>query len=109
MRRVLILLVAIGGFSFSQGAYAQSYDCSQVRQPDEIAVCRDERLSRLDERVGSLYQRLRQELGPRRAQRLDGARLNYLRRRAGCGPNVHCLEQVYRGWLDELRDYRGRY
>lgn len=109
MRPVLLFLTALVGLSFSQPVQAQSFNCAIVRGADEIAVCRNPRLSRLDEQANFLYRRLRNELGPRGANRLTHDRNLWLQHRARCGANPYCLEQVYRSRIDELRGYRRRW
>lgn len=111
MRRMLflLLLTAMAAATLPQAAEAQSFNCRFARSADEVAICRDERLSRLDERMSSLFFRVRDDLGRRRARELDEDQDAWLRQRARCGPNYECIEHAYRRRIDELRDYRRRY
>jgi len=108
MRRAFLLLAVLGVFALPQSAQAQSFNCRFARAADEIMICRDERLSRLDERMSSLFFRVREDLGRRGARDLEEDQERFLRRRARCGPNPDCIEDVYRRRIDELRDYRRR-
>jgi len=44
-------LLALAGLLLVQSAHAQGFNCRYARTPDEIAICRDARLSQLDERL----------------------------------------------------------
>jgi uncharacterized protein len=105
---LLLLFAALAALSFPQPADAQSFNCRFARSADEVVICRDERLSRLDERMSSLFFRVREDLGRRGARDLEEDQERFLRRRARCGPNPDCIEDAYRRRIDELRDYRRR-
>ena len=88
-------------------ANAASFDCRKARTPDEVAVCADPLLSELDEIMADFYRRFRHytenfdnAMGLQ-AQLVDEAR-DFLRRRAACGSDVRCLEEVYRQRIRQL-------
>jgi uncharacterized protein len=105
MRGALLFLTALTLFSLAQPAQAQSFNCRFARTADEVAICRDERLSRLDERMSSLFFRVRDDLGRRGVRDLEEDQNRFLRRRARCGLNPGCIEDIYRRRINELRDY----
>jgi uncharacterized protein len=83
--------------------HAASFDCARATKADEIAVCRNPRLSELDSEMGGLwyaYSRVPMLMGGNGA-RMDEAQA-FLARRAACGRNVSCLTAAYRARIDEL-------
>ena len=83
-------------------AQAQSFNCANARAPDEIAICEDGRLSRLDERLSHRFYRLRDSLyGPERA-RLDYTQSRWLDARHRCGFDRGCIAATYRARIAEL-------
>lgn len=87
-----------------QPAEAASFDCSQARAPDEIAVCNNADLSALDSEMGGLWYAydllpfLMGESGNRR----DAAEA-FLHQRSQCGSDVSCLTQAYEARIAILR------
>jgi uncharacterized protein len=59
--------------------YGQSFNCITADRPDEVLICQSDRLSRLDERMSSLYFTLRNTL--------RGLNATFLRRVSGDGCN----------------------
>ena len=99
MRLYLVCLVTLLSV---QSAQAQSFDCRNARVPDEVAICEDDRLSQLDERLSRRFYRLRDSLyGPDRAG-LDYAQSRWLDRRHRCGFNRGCIAAAYRARIAEL-------
>jgi uncharacterized protein len=84
-------------------AYAASFDCARATKVDEVAVCRNPRLSELDAEMGGLWyawSRVPMLMGGNGA-RMDEAQA-FLARRAACGRNVACLTAAYRARIEEL-------
>src|SRR3954470_14962644 len=78
-------LFCLASLLLVQSAHAQSFNCRYARAPDEVAICEDARLSRLDERLSSQFFRLRDSLsGPDRV-RLDRSENAWLHARHRCG------------------------
>ena len=97
-----LLLTGIIGLLLLQSASAQSFNCRYARTPDEIAICADGRLSRLDERLSNRFFRLRDSLyGPERA-RLDREQTAWLNARQQCGSDPGCIAATYRARIAEL-------
>jgi uncharacterized protein len=94
--------LALATLLLVQSAHAQSFNCRYARAPDEVAICEDARLSRLDERLSSQFFRLRDSLsGPDRV-RLDRGEDAWLHARHRCGGDRACIARAYRTRLSQL-------
>jgi uncharacterized protein len=105
MRNAMIAAAAglTGAFLIPAPAQAASFDCARATKADEIAICRNPRLSELDAEMGGLFyawSRVPMLMGCNGA-RMDEARA-FLARRAACGRNTACLTAAYRARIDEL-------
>jgi uncharacterized protein len=99
-----IASIFLGLTLFPAPAHAASFDCVRAARVDEIAVCRNPRLSELDSEMGGLWyawSRVPMLMGGNGA-RMDAAQA-FLARRAACGRNVVCLTAAYRARIEELR------
>jgi uncharacterized protein len=97
-----LCLMAFASLLLLSSAQAQSFNCANARTPDEIAICEDGRLSRLDERLSRRFYRLRDSLyGPERA-RLDYTQSRWLDTRHRCGFDRGCIAATYRARIAEL-------
>jgi uncharacterized protein len=101
-------------------AIAQSFDCRRSSTRDEIAICKDRRLSQLDEIVDAAF---RQAYAIRGARAVELAR-RLLSARRSCGSNGVCILDVQRAtiwalaemgavikspnWIDEYRNELAR-
>lgn len=98
--------------SASAPASAASFDCSQAREPDDIAICNDRELNDMDVRMTTLLDIAKGFvlMGERGA--LQDDQRNWLADRRRCGADVACLRRSYRkriGELEaELQDIRAR-
>jgi uncharacterized protein len=97
-------LLALAGLLLVQSAHAQGFNCRYARTPDESAICRDARLSQLDERLSNRFYRLRENLSHRDQARLDRDEGAWLMARRQCGSNRACIVKAYRVRLSELSD-----
>lgn len=107
MRNRMIALAAglAGAFLLPAPAQAASFDCARAVKADEIAVCRNPRLSELDAEMGGLWyawSRVPMLMGGNGARR-DEAQA-FLARRAACGGNIACLTAAYRARIEELHN-----
>ncbi|MEM7443365.1 MAG: hypothetical protein AAF414_08570 [Pseudomonadota bacterium] len=84
--------------------HAASFDCSQAKSPDEIAICNNPELSALDSEMGGLWYAynllpfLMGESGNRRDEAVA-----FLQTRGQCGSDVSCLTQAYRSRIATLQ------
>jgi uncharacterized protein len=95
-------LLAAAGLLLVQPAHAQGFNCRYARTPDEIAICRDARLSQLDERLSNRFYRLRENLSRQDQARLDRDEGIWLLARRQCGGTRACIAEAYRVRLSEL-------
>lgn len=90
---VVVLTTALGAIGPLSGANAAnpSFDCTEVQEPDEIALCQNDDLARLDLILNFGFQYLKKDIGKQPAVRL--AR-NFLAERKSCGADVVCIGQA---------------
>lgn len=86
-------------------AQAQSFNCRYARSADEVLICQNERLSRLDVVLSRTYFRLRNSLYGTARRRLEASQSRWLASRMDCGRDYACVERHYRSRIRELRDY----
>ena len=95
-------LLALAGLLLIGPAHAQSFNCRNARAPDEVAICRDARLSRLDERLSDRFYHLRDSLSGRERVRLDLRQSAWLDARHRCRADRACIARAYRARISEL-------
>ncbi|WP_421692691.1 lysozyme inhibitor LprI family protein [Aestuariivirga sp.] len=86
---VLTLLLAGGTFFVAcgqQALAAPSFDCSRATAADEVAICSDPELSKLDSLIADAYQTYQPDYQPKE----EVGRL-LLRDRASCGSDKLCI------------------
>jgi uncharacterized protein len=86
-------------------AQAQSFNCRYATRPDEILICQSPLLSRLDERMSSLYFALRNRVFGRERRALEAEQAEWLRSRMACGRDNGCIEGAYRARIQQLANY----
>src|SRR5260370_11055484 len=103
-RPALVCLALLLGFHTPvRGA---SFTCSGNLTAVEIAICRDQRLSDLDERMASTYFYIL-KLPGNHTDTLN-AQDQWRRRRNSCGPYISCLEAAYADRIGALnREFQG--
>lgn len=95
-------LIGLSALFLPAAAEAQAFDCRYARYADEVVICEEPRLSRLDERMSRLFYRLRAEVG---GGALDAEQDAWLRSRRACGPDAACIDRSYRRRIGELRQF----
>jgi uncharacterized protein len=105
MRKAIIAAAAglTGAFLIPASAQAASFDCARATKADEVAICRNPRLSEMDSEMGGLWyawSRVPMLMGGNGA-RMDEAQA-FLARRAACGRNTFCLTAAYRARIEAL-------
>ena len=103
LQRSLIALAAV--VALPSLVEAQSFNCRYARQADEIAICDDPELSRLDERMSRLFFEVRDAVGGRERAGLDADQAEWLESRRACRRNADCIEDAYRQRIRELRRF----
>ena len=93
--------LCLGATLFSTTAHAQAFNCRYARQADEVAMCQSARLQALDERMSSLYYRVRNNAG-RSAASFEIERKQFLNQRRRCGSDSRCIAAAYNSFIESL-------
>jgi uncharacterized protein len=83
-------------------AVAQSFDCRAARSPDELTICQDPGLARLDQQLATLYHRDASNLEPEQRDAFQRHEIYFINARRRCGENPRCIEASYRNRIGEL-------
>src|SRR5262245_56419994 len=83
-------------------ATAQSFNCSLATSADEVLICQDSGLSKLDERLAGRYFELRNSLADADRRDLERKQGEWLKIRRSCGRDRACVEQAYLSRIDQL-------
>lgn len=75
----VLSLFVLKGLFFSSTSYAASFDCSKARSNMEKAICQNETLSKLDEKLSLTYKDSRVKLSPTANQTLIASQRSWLR------------------------------
>ena len=101
------IVVATGLFAAAASlrpASAQSFDSREARYQDELLICEQPTLARLDQQLATLY---RQKIGNIAKEQQDAFHqheTHFLNARRQCRDDSHCIEQSYRNRIKELED-----
>lgn len=95
-------LIGLAALFLPAAAEAQAFNCRLARYADEVTICEEPRLSRLDERMSRLFYGVRAEVG---GGPLDAEQDAWLRSRRSCGSDEACIDSSYRQRIRELRQY----
>jgi uncharacterized protein len=105
MRRAFVTTAIFVLLTMRPGpAQAQSFDCRAARYPDQLTICQDSRLARLDQQLATLYRREAGTLAPDQLEQFQRHEIFFLNARRRCGENNRCLEQSYRNRIQELQN-----
>ena len=83
-------------------ADARSFNCANARLPDEVLICQSPVLSRLDQRMASIYFALRYRIRGAARRELEAAQSDWLRERMNCGRDYYCIERAYERRIPQL-------
>ncbi|WP_075996439.1 lysozyme inhibitor LprI family protein [Salaquimonas pukyongi] len=88
---------------WSLPAEAQSFPCAEAEKPAEFAVCNNENLLSLDERLSKVFQSAYGKAGtvPQR-QSVTREHNEWLKVRNACGADFTCLDLRYREHIDRM-------
>ncbi len=94
-----VIFLAIG----TMAANAQSFSCADAANSAEFAICNNEDLLILDERLAALYFSKRRSIieGPSK-EAIFETQLNWIRQRNACRLNWDCLKSSYRERIGQL-------
>jgi uncharacterized protein len=99
-RRIAYLTLAFACLSFI--ADAQGLNCNNARLPDEVLICQSPVLSRLDQRMASIYVTQRNRIHGVARRELEADQSDWLRRRMECGRDYYCIERAYQRRIPQL-------
>src|SRR6266404_3752618 len=91
----LILAATVIGSGLASG---QSFDCRTARAADEVTICHEPGLAKLDQDLTAL-RRQRQKA---KRDDVEDNEIAFLNARRRCGDNRGCIEQSYRNRIQEL-------
>src|SRR5215204_3066635 len=97
-------LLAASASLWPDMAGAQSFDCRNARSPDELMVCRDPGLARLDQELATLQRSETDKLPKEARPGFDENAALFQNARRRCGESYRCLEQSYRNRIKEFQD-----
>jgi uncharacterized protein len=90
---------------FATPLAAQSFNCRDAEKPDEVLICQNPQLAALDERMASMYFRLRNNLAGEARAKLEADQTTWLRERYGCGRDAGCIRGLYERRIAQLANY----
>ena len=84
-------------------ANAQSFDCSQAQISSEFAICNNEVLLTLDEKLAAIYynRKISVDTTPQR-QQISKDHTAWMKKRNGCDLDWTCLETSYIKRIEQL-------
>jgi len=91
---LILAAIAIG----SDSASGQSFDCRSARAADEVTICHEPGLGKLDQDLAAL-RRQRQKAD---RDDVEDNEIAFLNARHRCGENRGCIEESYRNRIQEL-------
>ena len=102
---ILGLILSIALIVAAGSANAQSFNCRYAKTADEVRICRDAGLRRLDDELGSTYSRILKENRGSGREIIRRGQTRWLARRRACGSDAGCLEAAYNRRLSELYEF----
>src|SRR5258707_37990 len=104
-RLIAVAICLLATAASLRPASAQSFDCREARNRDEVLICERPGLAQLDQQLSTLY---RQKIGNLPKERQDEFRQHeayFLHARRGCHENYHCIEQSDKNRIQELENF----
>jgi len=102
---VLPTAICLGGMTlfWSLPANAQSFSCAMAAQPAEFAICNDENLVILDEKLGEVFASkfINASTSPAR-QAVTKEHNEWMKQRNACGTDFTCLNLKYQDRIKVL-------
>jgi uncharacterized protein YecT (DUF1311 family) len=83
-----------------------SFDCAKTHVTEELAICKNGRLSYLDRQLDGLFNALRGRLDRDQQTRLRDEQRAWLKQRAACQSDEPCLITAYETRIAQLRAWR---
>jgi len=83
-------------------ASGQNFDCRKARSADEMTICQEAGLAKLDQELASLKRQRKEKHHKAERDEADDNETPFLNARRRCGENHACIEQSYRNRIREL-------
>ena len=87
---------------WSLPTHAASFDCSKATTETEIAICNDDELGALDERMSEAYKRARLSQD---GEQYKNEQFKWLKKRDLCSGDKQCLKNAYNSILTKLSNF----
>lgn len=87
---------------YSSSSQSQSFNCQQATRPSEIAICKHDDLSSLDENTAELYSRLVNTSSEKIVVAIRRDQARFLRERNKCGFDSDCIKAIYNARIAAL-------
>jgi uncharacterized protein len=105
LRCGFVASVIVAAFAMHPGpADAQSFDCRAARTPDEMSICENSDLARLDLQLAIAYRRDAAALGQEQRDQFQENEVAFLNARRRCGEDHRCIAESYRNRILELQN-----
>lgn len=101
MRPIPASLFVIASLT-AAAAHAQSFNCGLARYADELVICRDPYLAKLDEQLAHAFAAMFGKLSPEERKDLAADEEDWVVSRRRCGADAHCIAEEYRNRIGEL-------
>jgi uncharacterized protein len=89
-------IIVSGLLVLKDTANAQSFNCRYAKTSDEVLICQEPELSKLDEQMADKYFSLRNILDRSDQALLARQQANWIRGRMSCGRDSDCIASSYR-------------
>src|SRR5947209_6050728 len=83
-------------------ADGQSFDCRNARSTDEMTICQESGLAKLDQELAALQRQRKEKRHKAERDEVGDNETAFLNARRRCGENHACIEQSYRNRIQEL-------
>ena len=93
---LILAVIVIGPGAESGQSFGQSFDCHSAHAADEVTICHEPRLAKLDQDLAALQR------NEAKRDDVEGNEVAFLNARRRCGENRGCIEQSYRNRIQEL-------
>jgi uncharacterized protein len=99
-----LTVAVVAGFSLPAAA-GPSFSCASASNDVEKTICASQELSDLDAQLVDIYNAVRKKVPAADQAALKESQVIWIGQRNGCGDNVGCLEDAYRGRIEALTPY----
>jgi uncharacterized protein len=104
-----IAAIAIGAILASASSEAASFNCRYAKSAVEVAICQDEDLQALDERMAKDYSTLGPLLPYSARSKLKRSQIRFITRRNACGYNADCISAAYEARIASICNVAEKY